>query len=401
MIWDTLQACCPKNRAVLPKITGMVLDLPYHEIGEILWDNATRDRVTEEALQLLEESRIELRMLQALEPSDAVDAREQDRASWRSSSSPSLGPKTKGNVSEDCVRRVLDPERNSNQLLSVGEAEEDTNHNHQGSRVLTPQEWVERVFGPPSPPGWRDESPEGSEEAAPVVAFRNVFNGVARESSPPAWGGDTTEAAMDLGFVQTRTSPDWSMETQAGVSAKGFRKNKQGDARSKYRAAPYEYRVTGQGSGSGENFTSSERPLSGQQGYPHEALKGNMGQGTITESAGSNQLSRVGCAQGPRRVDPVAREVPPSLESMPPEFQREVAYYDELQRRQDFEEFGVVFTTGSEVHGRSHDQESGQTQAISAESRPSLQGLRLRVPRSASQCVRLQGERRESTLGGV
>ena len=43
-------------RAVLPKITGMVLDLPHHEIGEILWNNATRDRVTEEALQLLEES---------------------------------------------------------------------------------------------------------------------------------------------------------------------------------------------------------------------------------------------------------------------------------------------------------------------------------------------------------
>ena len=56
--WDTLHACCLKTRAVLPKITGMVLDLPYHEIGETLWNNATRDRVTEEALQLLEESRI-------------------------------------------------------------------------------------------------------------------------------------------------------------------------------------------------------------------------------------------------------------------------------------------------------------------------------------------------------
>ena len=110
-----------------------------------------------------------------------------------------------------------------------------------------------------------------------------------------------------------------------------------------------------------------------------------MGQGAITESAGSNQLSRVGCAQGPSQVDPVARAVPPSLHSMPPEFQREVAYYDELQRRRDFEEFGVVFTTRSKVDGRSHDQESRQTQAISAESGPSLQGLRLRVPGSASQ----------------
>ena len=54
----------------------------------------------------------------------------------------------------------------SNELLSVGEAEEDTL-----------QEWVEGVFGPPSPPGWRDESPEESEEVAPLVAFRNVFTG--------------------------------------------------------------------------------------------------------------------------------------------------------------------------------------------------------------------------------
>ena len=68
LIWDTLHACCLKTRAVLPKITGMVLDLPYHEIGQILWNNATRDRVTEEALQLLEQSRIELRTLHALDP---------------------------------------------------------------------------------------------------------------------------------------------------------------------------------------------------------------------------------------------------------------------------------------------------------------------------------------------
>ena len=84
LIWNTLHACCPKTSAVLPTITGMVLDLPYHEIGEILWNNATRDRVTEEALQLLEESRVELRMLHALEPPDAVDARE--RQGFESSS---------------------------------------------------------------------------------------------------------------------------------------------------------------------------------------------------------------------------------------------------------------------------------------------------------------------------
>ena len=60
-----------------------------------------------------------------------------------------------------------------------------------------------------------------------MVAFRHVFTGVARESSPPAWGDVTTEATLDLGFVQTRTSPDWSMETQAEVSAKGFSKNKE------------------------------------------------------------------------------------------------------------------------------------------------------------------------------
>ena len=240
-----------------------------------------------------------------------------------------------------------------------------------------------------------------------MAAFQNVFTGVVRESSPPAWGDVITEATLDLGFVQKRMSPEWSMETQAEVSAKGFSKNKQGDARSKSRAAPYEYRVTGQGSGSGENFASSERPLGGQQGYPHPALKGSVGHGAITESVGSNQLSRVGCAQGPSWVDTAERAVPPSLQSMPPEFQREVAYYDELHRKRDFDEFGVVFITGSGFEGGGHDQESGQPQAISEDSGPSLQGLRLRVPGSASQCldegicVRLQGERRESTLGGV
>ena len=39
-----------------------------------------------------------------------------------------------------------------------------------------------------------DESPEGSEEATPVVAFRNVFTAMVGESSPPAWGDVITEA---------------------------------------------------------------------------------------------------------------------------------------------------------------------------------------------------------------
>ena len=51
---------------------------------------------------------------------------------------------------------------------------------------------------------------------------------------------------------------------------------------------------------------------------------------------------------------------------------------------QDFEEFGVVFT-GSGFEGGGLGQESGQPQAISEGSGPSLQGLRLRVPGSASQ----------------
>ena len=102
-------------------------------------------------------------------------------------------------------------------------------------------------------------------------------------------------------------SPEVSLETHAEVSARGCRKNKRGDARSKSRAAPCKYRVTGKGSGSGENFASSERPLGGQQGYPHPALKGSVGHGAITEGVGSNQLSRVGCAQGPSCVDTAER----------------------------------------------------------------------------------------------
>ena len=73
-------------------------------------------------------------MLHALEPPDVVDAREQeitgtsrgsslpawgsvptkavqDQECWRSSSAPSLGPRSQRTQSAECVRRVPDPAR--------------------------------------------------------------------------------------------------------------------------------------------------------------------------------------------------------------------------------------------------------------------------------------------------
>ena len=192
LVWNTLAECCPKTRGKLPKITGMVLELPYSEIAQVLWDAQTRVKVTEQALKLLEET-VELKML---------------------------------NVQDNLDKNNAEPQE------------------------LTPQEWVERVFGPPSPPGWRDKSPETEDE-------------------------QQTKRAR--GCVQNK-------EEEALASL---------EAKRSYRAEPYERRVTGQGSesgenrvsglGSGENSGSSDVPSNRKQDGNGQVPKGTESQGDLDE----------------------------------------------------------------------------------------------------------------------